>query len=155
MLSQSPRNGKRLSPGETVNVWVAIEQTHTLTWRVELWQGYEYLTEDTCRGTYGGGWDWWYLHKGNSARLVGPDGVVLDAAHLEEGSVETSKVTSEEPPALVCAWDVTFRDVPEVNTYDLTFPESDDEWPTVGLSDMKKSNWTRAVWGSLNVDSQH
>lgn len=129
VLRSYPGRGKLVMAGATVRIFVAIEPepvTHTAALHLEvrdyLW---DLIGDAGCEHSY------YNLSKGKTVQLIGPDGAVLSAQTLDAGRIDSD----------VCAWDVTFPDVPEVAAYSITVSSSDGGWPTKSLAEMRSQSW--------------
>ena len=146
-----PRAGDTVEPGSTVTLFVAEAppppepSTHTVTVRLEVWRDWSPTDgADRCAGS--GFLD--PMRRGQTVSLLGPDGSELSAVLLDDGFVEESVVDDERdapPQRGVCAWDLSFPDVPEVATYRMDLPHGEVSGST-SLSDARRAGWDLGIW---------
>ena len=146
-----PRAGSMVEPGAMLTLFVAEAppppepSTHTVTVRLEVWRDWSATDgADRCAGSRFLS----ELRRGQTVSLLGPDGSELSAVLLEDGFVEESVVDDdrEVPPQRgVCAWDLSFPDVPEVATYRMDLPHGEVSG-SVSLSDARRAGWDLGWW---------
>jgi len=125
------------SGGNTSN----FPATHTVDYRIELWgANFEKTKNNHCMGT-----DSNYLNN-KSVNLVGPDGIQLSSATFSFGNLqrtgEPKDLVNNFPNGDICAFSVTFPDVPEVATYRIQTADAAISSVTFSLSQMKLENWS-------------
>lgn len=123
--------------------------THTVTVRLEMWaEWYSTDGEARCAGSQYGLLA--EMRRGQTVSLLGPDGGELSAVLLDDGFIEESRLDDERetPPQVVCAWDLSFPDAPEVATYRLDFPHGGVSG-SISLSEARQQGWHLGiVWWS-------
>lgn len=129
---QTPRAGSEVEEGETVEVFIAIPQTHVvdveLVIRDELWDD---LPNGECEKRD------LLLYEGQSVSLVGPNGETLGTAAVKPGEVVTDD--RQDPPEDVCLFVFYFADIPEVVSYGLE--SANYNWPRAPISILIESDW--------------
>ena len=141
VVLQNPRAGEEVEPGEEVEVFIAIPQTHTLTVIYQVSEGlYEDVGDDRCEYPDGG------AAAGQKVSLIGPNLESLGVVVIEPGIIPRGN-DSEQVNDNDCYLRFEFNNVPEVDSYKISLDDIAN-FSAVSLAKVRDDNW-HIIWSRL------
>ena len=143
VVLQNPRAGEEVEPGEEVEVFIAIPQTHTLTVIYQVSEGlYEDVGDDRCEYSDGG------AAAGQKVSLIGPNLESLGVVVIEPGLIRSLSLSDDEQTdETYCYLFFEFDNVAEVDSYKIALNGSAN-FSAVSLEETKELGW-RIGWRTL------
>ena len=135
VVLQTPRAGEEVQPGEKVEVFIAIPQTHKLTVIYQIADGlYEDIGNDECEYPDGG------AAAGQKVSLVGPNSESLGTVVIERGIIP-SESDDNQLNSTDCYLLFEFDNVKEVGSYTIAL-DGNTNFGAVPLNRVQADDWT-------------